>query len=417
MKILYCESLKANNLATWSVHVFEVVSNLSRMGHEVVLLNNDPPKFENYIDMRRKSWQDSLKQKIFKTRLIRPFTGYITIIALLFIEVKVFASAFRILMVNKPRFNVIYRRHNLFSSERILSGLFKVPTVREVNGIYSDEIKSQKRGDKLSQWIIDRIERSSMPNADKVVAITVKLKGVLNREYGVPEDKITVIPNGANINLFRPMDTAEVRKGLRLDPGCRYVCFVGNLVKWLNIENLINSAPYILEKLPDTKFLIVGDGELRETLKSRVNELGIADKFIFTGMVPYERVPLYMNAADICVMPATADFRNTRLGMSPLKLHEYMACGKPVIAGKIEGDTQEIAEAGLGALVDTTREKEMAAATIAMLVNEPLRKEMGQRARQIVVDKYSWMKSAEHVAEVCRSAANHNSDFTESTPK
>jgi glycosyltransferase involved in cell wall biosynthesis len=284
-----------------------------------------------------------------------------------------------------------------------LARLFKIPSVREVNGIYTDELKAQKRGERISLWILDRIERFSMPKANRIISVTAKLKSVLQEEYGVPENKLAVIPNGANVDLFRPIETRSAINELRLSPNYRYICFVGNLVKWLGIENLINAAPLITAELPETKLLIVGDGELREELQRRVGELGVADKIIFTGMVPYERVPLYINAADICVIPIASDHRNSRMGASPLKLHEYMACGKPVIAGYVEGDIQELEDSGSGLIIDSTDAEEMARAIVTLLKNAPMIKEMGARARQIAIDKYSWKRNAEHVAEVCQS--------------
>jgi glycosyltransferase involved in cell wall biosynthesis len=241
-----------------------------------------------------------------------------------------------------------------------------------------------------------------MPKADKIISVTAKLKVVLQKEYGVPESKIVVIPNGANVDLFKPIDTRLARNELRLNPNDRYICFVGSLVKWLGVENVINAHPLIVAELPETKLLIVGDGELSKELKYQAMALGIADKIIFTGMVPYERVPLYINAADICVIPMALDQRNTKMGASPLKLHEYMACGKPVVAGNVEGDMQEIIDSGSGFTVDSTNPEEMASAILTLLKNAPMIKEMGARARQIVIDKYSWKINAEHIVEVCQ---------------
>jgi glycosyltransferase involved in cell wall biosynthesis len=403
MKILYCEKLKTGSLGTQSTHVYEVVTNLVKLGHHVVLLNRNPPRDESKIDIRQQSWSNRLKSRLIKSRILRPFTSVITIIWLFYLELQAFISAFIIIVREKQPFDLIYRRNHLFSSEYILARLFKIPSIKEVNGIYRDELKSRQLVHKMSLWMLDKIERDNMPKADKIVTVTDRMKVELHKEYGIPENQIAVIPNGANINLFKPMDTMEVRGELGLNPEYRYVCFVGNLLKWLGIEKLINCAPLVVAQLPDTKFLIVGDGEIKEELKSLAGSLGIADNFIFTGMVPYPQVPLYINAADVCVAPAALDLRNSKSGASPLKLHEYMACGRPVVAGDVEGDIQEIADSGLGFVVDSTNAQEMAGAIVVLLKNEPMRREMGERARKLVVEKYSWYKNAQQVAEVCQS--------------
>jgi glycosyltransferase involved in cell wall biosynthesis len=405
MRILYCEHLKTGGLSTWSIHVYEVVTNLSKLGHQVVLLNAHPPEYGEKIDIRQRSCCQRLKNILFKSKICRPFAGIITIVGLFLIEIRIFTSALLILVRQKGRFDVIYRRHNLFGTIFILARLFKIPLVKEINGIYADEVKSKKRGDRFSLWCIDKIEHFSMSRGDHFITVTSKLKSLLQDKYGIPEIKITVNPNGANIDLFKPMDTLEAKKELGLNPDYHYICFIGNLVKWLGIEYLVKCIPAVAAELPDTRCLIVGDGDLREEITNQANTLGIADKVVFTGMVPYQQVPLYINAADVCVMPAASDSRNGRMGASPLKLHEYMACARPVVAGNVAGDIDELTTSGSGLVVDSTNTGEMAGAFITLLKNEPMRKVMGERARKIVVEKYSWSKNAEQVAEVCQSVA------------
>jgi glycosyltransferase involved in cell wall biosynthesis len=408
MNILFYESLKQGNLSTWSIHVYEVVSNLSELGHHVVLLNRDPPRYVNKIDISQQSWREHLKKNLFQSRITRPFAGVVTILGLFLLELKAFISAFITIVREKERFDVIYRRSRVLNSEYILAKLFKIPLVKEENGIYVDELKAQKRGDRVSLWLIDKIERFTKPRTDRLIVVTSKLKEVLQKDFRVPGDKITVIPNGANIDLFKPIDVMEARKELGLTENCSYICFVGKLVEWQGLEFLLASIPLVLRTCPEARLLVVGDGLMKQKLVELVNLTGMSDKVIFAGIVPYSKVPLYINASNVCVFSATSDFRNNRMGTSPLKLHEYMACGKPVVTGNLEGDTQEIADSGSGLVVDSTNAEEMAGAFITLLKDEQVRREMGERARKLVVEKYSWRKNAEQVAEVCRSAIKQN---------
>ena len=120
---------------------------------------------------------------------------------------------------------------------------------------------------------------------------------------------------------------------LNLSPTSPIVCFTGSLFPYQGVDLLIRAAPAILARDPAILFLIVGDGpRLRESM-DLVKESEVAGSFHFTGRVPYQKVPLYINAADLCVAPK----KPILSGYSPLKLYEYMACGKPVIADENGG--------------------------------------------------------------------------------
>ena len=107
--------------------------------------------------------------------------------------------------------------------------------------------------------ILDRIERFNMPRADRIIADTPTLKRVLHLDYNIPEDKIVVIENGANTDLFRPMDVRKVREELNLKQSDNYICLVaGNFEPYQGVETTIKVAPLVLERFPDTRFLIIG---------------------------------------------------------------------------------------------------------------------------------------------------------------
>ncbi len=179
-------------------------------------------------------------------------------------------------------------------------------------------------------------EKLNYGSFDRIVSVTDKLKEELVNLYAVPDSKIIVINNGANIDFFRPMNQERVKTELRLEKSKKYLCFVGNLAAWQGVEFLIYAAPLILEKCPDVRFLVVGDGAMKTKLLGVTSEFELLDKFIFTGRVPYESVPHYISAADVCVAPFIKG-RNAKIGLSALKTYEYLACGKPIVASSIPG--------------------------------------------------------------------------------
>ena len=144
--------------------------------------------------------------------------------------------------------------------------------------------------------------------------MTPGIKANLEKIYNIPGGKIVVVSNGANTSLFKPLNQETCRKELGLDAEISYVSFVGNFAPWQGVEYLVKAAPFILSQFPQCRFLIVGDGIMKNELIKLSRELGVEDKFIFTGVVAYFRVPLYINASDACVAPFIFA-RNAKIGL------------------------------------------------------------------------------------------------------
>ena len=301
--------------------------------------------------------------------------------------------------------DVIYARHyGLPFSQLIISNLFRIPYIVEINGLAMEEMKLSNRS-KLNVCIAKLSEKLNYRHAKKIVAVTQGVKKGIIELYDLPDEKIIVIENGANIDLFKPIDKKKAKKELNFDQDANYICFVGNLAPWQGVEFLIQSAPLILKESPYTKFLIIGEGQMKEELVELADKTGVSDKFIFTGVVPYEEVPKYINASDVCVVPK----KPLGSGYSPLKLYEYMACGEPIVASKISG-FEILEQQNAGILVEPENPDELAKAIIKLLKDEKLREEMGKNGREYVVKNHSWESVARRVAEVCESSVREHKD-------
>ena len=404
MKILYCDPSAIQIGGADSVHNYELVTNLSRLGHVVVPLKAKRPgaRLGSDADIRSSLWEHT-KHNLRSLPLYKVFLKGVRILQYSWREGFVFLSAFVVIVRHQGKLDVIYRRHSVFNSEFLLSKLFNIPLVKEVNGIMADEARMQNVGGNLFSRVIDIIERFNMPKADRIIVVTSKLKDVLHHDYGVPEEKIVVILNGANTDLFRPMDSRHARRELGLGEDSSYVSYIGSLSQWQGVEYLIQSAPLVLSKCRDIRFLIVGDGVLKEELVALAKQAGVSDRLIFTGFVPYEKVPLYINASDVCVLPK----KPLKSGYSPLKLCEYMACQKPVVATKTSG-FEILEENDAGLLIDPEDTKEFANAIVQLLMSPELRRKMGTNGRRYVVENRSWERVARSVAEVCQQVVEEH---------
>lgn len=387
MNILYYDLLRGRNTSTASNHVNEIIRNLEKLGNTILLRDNNVQKEEGLEKPPNSSL--NLWGKI-GTRW--PIMGiFLSLVG----EIRVFIRGIIALNKIKSKPDIVYYRHGLFNAGLWTSRLLSVPAVKEVNGIVANEkqVSNQAKGMVLN--IINNIEKRGMPQADKIIVVTSKLGELLIRDYKVPENKVEVLENGANVDLFTPMDKTRVKNKLQLDDQLQYVCFVGGFFAWQGLEYLIKSVPHVLKECPDARFLLVGDGDLKERLESMVKDIGVSDKVIFTGMVPYQNVPYYINVSDVCVAPKLP----LKSGYSPLKLCEYLACEKPVIASRLNG-FEILEEHQMGLLVPPEDEVALAQAIVRMLKDYSLREEMGKNGRQYVVKHRSWESVARKTLEV-----------------
>lgn len=311
-------------------------------------------------------------------------------------------------------YDVIYTRNSFFG---VLGDLFSglihgTPIVCEVNGFFGDEIRLIA-GDHPSLDITARMNRTIcrvsekylLKRADSIIAVTQGIKHHLIEEYGVDEKKIIVIENGANTGIFRPGDQEKARKILELDPAAQYVCFTGNFAPWQGLPDLIRAIPEIVDRCQEARFLLVGDGVMRETCTETAEELGVLDRIHFTGRVAYERVPLYVTASDVCVAPFIRD-RNDKIGLSPLKVYEYMGCGRPVVASDIAGVRELINGSGGGITVRPEEPQAIASAVSILLEDREKRAMMGRAGCEYVRKNHSWNIVSRKVEKVCRDAAS-----------
>ena len=301
--------------------------------------------------------------------------------------------------------DVIYARHGINSfGAIILSKLSRKPLVLEVNGLFFDEATYHTLGKmqltKRLAWLLDMFGSKC---SDRIVAVTDGIKKAIQEIFAIPPSRIEIAPNGANTNLFRPIDQNAARQAIGLEKDDRIVCFVGSIhyvTPWPGMNDLIASAPRVLDKIPNARFLIIGNGPLKDHWHSLVRRSNLQEAFIFAGKVPYDLVPTYINASDICVVP----FRravNEKRGLSPLKLYECLACGKPIVGSDITGIGDLLRSSDAGIAVPPEDPEGLANAIAFLLENKQERARMAKNARQIAVASFSWENTARRISLAC----------------
>jgi len=197
--------------------------------------------------------------------------------------------------------------------------------------------------DAVNRALVSRLVARSLV-ADSVSLIQVES---LQSELSAPPGRIIWIDNAVNLSRFHPTPAEDAREtlGLRgLDP---IVGYIGGLPAERGALQIIEAAPGLLTRFPNLGVLIVGDGPGQDDLKRKAEELKLGKHCVFAGYVPLDRVPLYANALDVGV---SISLRSDRRAASELKVRQYLACGKPVVASP--GSNDFLLEEGLGSIVE-----------------------------------------------------------------
>jgi glycosyltransferase involved in cell wall biosynthesis len=378
---IHSSSLAENNGS--NVHALELFQNITDLGIDVTIFS-----------------RKSKKNKCNNTKMIQvPFVDHKYLKEFSF-QLMLFIYIINYSITQKP--DIMYsRQSNNSFAPAIASYITKIPYVVEINGFIIDEMRMNRQSS-LEIKFAQICESLNYYLCKKIIAVTNGIKISLQDMYSVPEEKIIVINNGANTDLFKPMNKTEAKNLLSLSLSDTHICFVGNLAPWQGVEYLIEASPIILKKYPRIKFLIVGNGPIKETLIQLAKEKSVLDYFLFVGSVPYEKVSLYINSSAICVAPFVNN-RNEKIGLSALKMYEYLACNKPIVASDISGVGDLLDKSGGGIKVPPEDTNELASAIIKLIDNNDLRCKMGYNGRNYVVFNHSWKLVAKKVIDVCEN--------------
>ena len=304
-------------------------------------------------------------------------------------------------ILKKKNIDAVYERHGENYATKIAFEM-DIPTVLEVNGIASAEAKIQG-ADKKTGEELDRLEKEKLKMPNKIVTVTDGIKNYWVSN-GMNEKKFVVIPNGVNIDFFKPLDKDKCRKELRLD-NSPLIVFVGSFAPWQGLKCAIKTMPCVLKEIPEARLVLVGDaGEYGghqfhptiKELKSLAKEEKVEKNVIFTGRVSYNEVLKYVNAADVCIAPK----KHLRSGYSTLKLYEYLACEKAVIGSKANGIGNFLITKNCGVAIDVNDPTNFAKKMVVLLKNKELRMQMGRNGRKSVIDNFSWQKTTKKIEKI-----------------
>jgi glycosyltransferase involved in cell wall biosynthesis len=279
------------------------------------------------------------------------------------------------------------------------------PFIHTIHGVLADEYELAKKNGypsfrgRVANYFMKRLsklEEETAKNATIIVTISNYSLEKIQKYYGIEPSKVRIVPNGVDIDKFKPMDTKGVRQqfGLSNDP-C--VLFVGSLIPRKGLPFLVEAAKKIVKNNANTKFLIVGDGPLRNQLSDSLDTANLSDNFKFIGNLKDDVLPLVYNCADVFVLPSIQEGQG-------IVLLEAQASSKPVVAFDIGGVNETVQNKETGFLVNRGNVDALADALLKLLTDKALREKMGSNGRKFVSENYTWDICAQKMLRVYNEA-------------
>ncbi|MFC2019126.1 glycosyltransferase [Chloroflexota bacterium] len=240
-------------------------------------------------------------------------------------------------------------------------------------------------------------ERDLVKNCQRIIATTEREKGELIRHYGAGGEKISVVPCGVNLDLFKPIDRASARRELGLD-GMPIIVFAGRIDPLKGIDQLLCAMTY-LENGYRPRLLIIGGDEHSQgemaRLKRLARDLKIGSSCSFLGRIEHEKLPYFYSAASACIVPSYYE----NFGLVAI---ESLACGTPVVATDVGNLRGIIRQGETGYVVKDNSPRELAGG-IDILLARPEPSRQSVLAIRSSVAGFSWANIARSVIAECRT--------------
>ena len=404
MNVLYlCHDtgIDASGLKGGSIHVRAFVRALADLGHDVSVVSTQvgsPASLEAELQAAVRAaplaaWNYTLAHasRVCHRLAGRPTRRNPDVVRALH-NLRFFKEAARVAREFDPDF--IYERYSLWGMAGLwLAKELSIPLVLEVNAPLAYEQQRYGAGltcPPLARWV----ERKIWRRASLLVAVSDSLRARAE-QAGVPRESIRVLPNAVDTRLFQiNLDPDPVRRRFNLD-GRFVVGFVGTFKGWHGVDLLLDAFEDLHLTEPSTHLLLVGDGPLRPLLEEKARKAGLRAAATFTGSVAHQEIPQYVAAMDVAVAPYPA---LDEFYYSPLKLFEYMAAGRAVVASRVGQVAEVVADGVNGLLFEPGDRAGLVECILRLQRDVSLCRDLGRKAN-LSCSKRTWTESAAQVID------------------
>jgi glycosyltransferase involved in cell wall biosynthesis len=255
---------------------------------------------------------------------------------------------------------------------------------------WEQKIFEQSNRNPIGSWIYFNQMERWLPLLVDTISVASEGLRALTRKFNIPQDRVFYIPVGADIEHFTPeRDGRVIRR--RFGESRKIVMYHGQISGANYVHLFIKAAEQVLSQRNDVLFVVVGGGDQLGNAKDLARCEGLGDGIYFTGEVPHSDIPDYIAAADVTIA-CFEDNEQSRC-KSPLKVVEYLASGKAIVASRLPEVEKMIGDAGI--LVTPDQPSHIAEAVATLLDNDDLRAQLGAKARRQAEKVYNWPRSAD----------------------
>jgi glycosyltransferase involved in cell wall biosynthesis len=411
MKILYVSQYFPPEMGAPAARAAELSQHWANAGHEVTVLTGFPNHPTGAVPPE---YRKQFRRLV--TREARAGVNVVRTWLLPFPNRKAYER-----MLNYSSFCISAAATGLFlsrpdvviaSSPQLLVGLSgwwlaackRAPFVFEVRDLWPESLAAVGMGDSNSALhrLLAKIAGFLYRRSDRVVVVTPAFEDYLAECWAVPREKISVIENGVETDLFAPDPATGLRKELGVENKF-VVSYIGTMGMAHALETMISAAARLQQTNPEIVFLMVGEGSDKERIAALARERGL-NNLRFVDQQPREKIPAFIGASDVCLvlLKKTELFKT----VIPSKMLEFMACARPVILG-VEGQARAIlTEARAGIAVDPENPDALAQAICHLAANREQARELGQNGREYIIRKFSRRQTAEKYARMLERMLN-----------
>ena len=415
MKILYVSQYFSPEMGAPAARAFELARHWAQARHDVSVLTGFPNHPTGVVPAE---WRSRLRRltyyekvggvDVFRTWLwplpnrkaherIRNYASFCL------------SAALRGMVLPRP--DVI-----IASSPQLLVGLSgwwiafvrRLPLVFEVRDLWPESLAAVGVGDEnsLLHQALAAVAGFLYRRSDRIVVVTPAFKKHLIERWQVPAEKISIVENGVEADLFAPASSAAnaaLRHELGAD-GKFLVCYIGTMGMAHGLETLLDAAAELQRRNSSAQFLLVGEGAEKERIKAIAQSRGLAN-VCFLDQQPREKIPAFISASDAClVLLKKTDVFKTVI---PTKMLEFMSCARPVILG-VDGQARQIIEdAGAGIVIEPENFEALVSAISRLCADRELGRRLGQKGREHIVQHFSRGRTAGKYIDVLQSLVQH----------
>jgi len=411
VKILYVSQYFPPEMGAPAARAAELSRHWARDGHDVTVLTGFPnhPTGIVPLEYRSKFRRLVARERMDGVSVVRtwlfPFPNRKAYERMLNYSSFCVSSASTGLFLSRP--DVV-----IASSPQLLVGLSgwwlarskRVPYVFEVRDLWPESLAAVGMGDPnslLHRWLA-KIAGFLYRSCDRVVVVSPAFEDYLVEHWHTPREKISIVGNGVETDLFSPGNTSlgdastDLRRELGAD-GKFVVCYIGTMGMAHGLETLLEAAAHLKDSGPEVLFLLVGEGAEKERIISLARSRGLTN-LRFVDQQPREKIPAYICASDAClVLLKKADLFKTVI---PTKMLEFMSCARPVILG-VDGQARKIIEeAQAGIFVEPENAANLAQAVIRLAADAGLRESLSRNGRRHILQRFSRRHTARAYLDV-----------------